>query len=262
MKAELPSNEAACLEALLNYRIIDTLPEASCDDIIWLASELCATPMAAMSLIDSSRRWFKSKVGLTISETSRDVSLCAHALLQPDITVVNDVQADERFVDNPLVTGDPWIRFYAGAPLITPKGEAVGTLCVIDQVQRKLTEPQLNSLRVLSRQVMAQLELRRLFALQEQNRRMLKDYQDKLERTNVLLQKQSVTDDVTGFHNTRSLHQYIDLFLSPTSSEIGQLTLVFFDMDNFKQVVDMHGHLLGANVLKEVAEVVHSHLDT
>lgn len=122
--------------------------------------------------------------------------------------------------------------------------------CVIDQIQRTLTEQQINSLRALSRQLMTQLELRRHVGLQEKNQRILKDYQDKLERMNALLQKQSVTDDVTGFYNTRFLHQYLDQCLSPTSAELEKLTLVFFDMDNFKQVVDKHGHLLGAKVLR------------
>jgi diguanylate cyclase (GGDEF)-like protein len=239
---------------------LDTLPEDSYDDIALLASEICCTPMAALSLIDSTRQWFKSKVGLTISETTRDVAFCAHAILQPDITVVGDAQADKRFADNPLVNGEPGIRFYAGAPLVTPSGEALGTLCVIDQIQRELTDAQLNALRALSRQAMAQLELRRLISLHEQNQRRLEAYQDKLEKTNLLLKKLSVTDDVTGFHNTRFLHQYIDRCLSPIPAPADKLTLVFFDMDDFKQVVDRHGHLLGAKVLKEVAEVVHSHL--
>ena len=262
MKAELPINEAARLEALLNYQILDTLPEDAYDDITLLASEICGTPMAAVSLIDSTRQWFKSKVGLAIPETARDNAFCAHAILEPDITIVSDTEADERFADNPLVTGEPWIRFYAGAPLLTAKGEALGTLCVIDQVQRTLTEKQINSLRALSRQVMAQLELRRHVGLQEKNQQILKEYQDTLERTNAMLQQQSLTDDVTGFNNTRFLHQYLDRCLSPTPGELEKLTLVFFDMDNFKQVVDKHGHLLGAKVLKEVAEVVHSYLDT
>lgn len=261
MKANMPSNEATRLDTLLDYRILDTLPEASYDDITLLASEICGTPMAAVSLIDSTRQWFKSKVGLTITETPRDHAFCAHAILQPEITIVNNVQTDKRFTDNPLVTGDPWIRFYAGAPLITSKGEALGTLCVIDQVQRTLSEAQVNSLGALSRQVMAQLELRRHIGLHEQNQLLLKDYHDKLERTNALYQQQSITDDVTGFNNTRFLHQYLDQFLTPTSAKTKRLSLVFFDMDNFKRVVDKQGHMLGAKVLKEVAQIVHSYLD-
>ena len=209
MKAELPTNETSRLESLLNYRILDTLPEDSYDDITLLASEICATPMAAVFLIDTTRQWFKSKVGLAIPETARDSAFCAHAILQPDVTVGNNALADERFADNPFVTGDPGIRFYAGAPLVTPTGEALGTLCVIDQVQRTLTEQQINSLWALSRQVMAQMELRRLFGLQENNQRILNDYQDKVERTNAMLQKQSITDDVTGYNNTRFLHQFL-----------------------------------------------------
>ncbi|WP_300455824.1 sensor domain-containing diguanylate cyclase [Desulfobacula sp.] len=262
MQAELPSNEAARLDALRDYRILDTLPEDCYDDITLLASEICGTPMAAVSLIDSTRQWFKSRVGLTVPETARENAFCAHTILQADINVVNNVLEDERFADNPLVTGDPWIRFYAGAPLVTPEGKALGTLCVIDQIQRTLTDMQINALRALSRQVMAQLELRRYIKLQAKNQRTLNDYQKKLEQMNALFQKQSVTDDVTGFHNTRFLHQYLNQCLGPVSAELEKLTLVFFDMDNFKQVVDRHGHLLGAKVLKEVAEVVHSYLDT
>lgn len=261
MKAELPKNEASRLKTLLDYEILDTLPEDSYDDITLMASEICGTPMAAVSLIDQTRQWFKSKVGLAVTQTDRDEAFCSHAILQPDITVVNNAQEDERFADNPLVTGDPWIRFYAGAPLFTPKGEALGTLCVIDKVQRTLTDTQINCLGALSRQVMAQMELRRHIRLQEQNQQELKAYQEKLERSNELFQKQSITDDVTGFHNTRFLHQYLDHCLRPETFETAKLSLVFFDMDNFKQVVDQQGHLLGAKVLKEVAEVVRSRLD-
>jgi GAF domain-containing protein len=151
-----------------------------------------------MSLIDSERQWFKSKVGLQISETSRNVAFCAHTILTPDLLIVPNAADDERFANNPLVTGDPWIRFYAGAPLITPTGESLGSLCVVDKVQRTLTDTQTSSLRALSRQLMSQLELRRLRYLQEKNQRVLKDYQRTLEETNQKLMTQSLTDDLTG----------------------------------------------------------------
>jgi diguanylate cyclase (GGDEF)-like protein len=160
-----------------------------------------------------------------------------------------------------LVTGDPWIRFYAGAPLVTPNGEALGTLCVIDKDQRSLSDSQIEALRALSRQVMAQLELRKHINLQKRNQHVLKDYQTELENLNARLHQQSLTDDVTGFRNTRFLHQYLDQRLGTPRDTAKQLTLVFFDLDNFKAVVDKHGHLPGSMVLKEVAEVVHGILE-
>ncbi len=253
MRAQLPGNEQERLAALSEYDILDTLPEAAYDDITHLASEICGTPIAAVSLVDEDRQWFKSEVGLGVPETSREVAFCAHALVGEGMLVVRDAHDDARFADNPLVTGDPKIRFYAGAPLVTPKGEVLGTLCVIDHVQRQLTEQQEQSLGVLARQVMAQLELRRLIT--EQRR-----FRKQLEKANKKLQTASITDDVSGFHNTRFLHQYLDEALEgPSSPEY--LSLVFFDMDGFKQVVDTHGHLLGARMLREVAEVVSGQLD-
>ncbi len=260
MQAELPSNETERIEAVHRYHILDTLKEASYDDIALLASEICKTPIAAVSLIDADRQWFKSVVGLEISQSPREAAFCAHAILQPEILIVPDALEDKRFADNPFVLGDPGIRFYAGAPLLTPEGHALGSLCVIDVVQRTLTEAQAASLRALSRQVMAQLELRRLIDLHEENQRALQKYQRSLEATNAQLQTMSVTDDVTGFHNTRYLHQYLDSYLNPSPDGLTNLSLVFLDMDNFKNLVDRHGHLLGAKVLKEVAEVIHSQL--
>ena len=162
MKAPLPDNEGIRLALLRDYNVLDSLPQQAFDDLVLLAAQICQTPIALISLIDEDRQWFKSRVGLNAAETSRDVAFCAHAILNADAVMeVRDAQLDPRFADNPLVTGDPHIRFYAGAPLVTVDGLALGTLCVIDRVPRELTTEQSAALQALSRMVVAQLELRR-----------------------------------------------------------------------------------------------------
>ncbi len=161
MKAKTLTQETERLEALRQYKILDTPAEQSYDDIIRLAAFICDVPIALISLVDAERQWFKSKVGLDVNETHRDISFCTHAILEPSMMIVNDALRDERFANNPLVTGDPNIRFYAGVPLVSPEGYGIGTLCAIDRQPRELSESQKKTMESLARQVVMQLELQR-----------------------------------------------------------------------------------------------------
>ncbi|MCB1104245.1 MAG: response regulator [Opitutaceae bacterium] len=182
MSHPLPANESERLQSLHDYRILDTLPEQEYDDLAALAAQICDVPISAISLIDETRQWFKARVGLNDSETSRDTSFCAHAICEPDnILIVPDAERDRRFMDNPLVRQNPHIRFYAGAPLVSSSGHALGALCVIDRKPRQLTEEQLKALGVLRRHVVTALELRRMVHEQKTNITRLQETQSALE---------------------------------------------------------------------------------
>lgn len=175
----IPANEAERLEALEAYRVMDTPPEDAFDDLTALAAWSLDVPIALVSLVDADRQWFKSRYGLDALETPRDISFCGHVVADQKIVVVSDALKDERFHDNPLVTDGPKVRFYAGVPLTTPDGHVLGTLCAIDHDAREVTEQQLDTLRILSRQVAAQLELRRQLLL-------TRDYKQLFDNSNVL----------------------------------------------------------------------------
>jgi GAF domain-containing protein len=164
MKARIPDNEAQRLAALREYQVLDSTAEQIYDDITALAAYVCDVPIAMISLVDESRQWFKSKLGLNEQETPRDVAFCAHAILQSEPLIVRDALKDTRFSDSALVTRAPHIRFYAGFPLASPEGFALGTLCAIDRKPRQLSSEQKQAMQSLSRQVMALLELRRVSA--------------------------------------------------------------------------------------------------
>ncbi len=160
--APIPAHEAERLSALYEYDILDTIPEAEYDDITRIAAEICNMPISLISIIDNDRQWFKSRIGLKSPETHRDLAFCAHAILDPEeIMEVPDAEQDERFFDNPLVTGDPNISFYAGVPLVNEDGNALGTLCVIDHKPNALSEEQKVTLTALARQIVAYLEIRK-----------------------------------------------------------------------------------------------------
>ena len=166
-------NESERLEALHSYQIIDTDPEQVFNDLTQLSAFICGTPMALVSLIDEERQWFKAKVGMEPNETPREYSFCQYAMRASDVYEVPDAATDPRFAQNPLVTGSPNIRFYAGAPLLSPEGQPLGTLCTLDTVPRQLSTDQRDALRMLARQVMAHLELRRTRLQLEDERQKL-----------------------------------------------------------------------------------------
>ena len=168
MDAAAPSQEAARVAALDRYAILDTEPEQGFDDLVVLASYVCKTPIAMLSLVDDRRQWFKSRVGVQVRETPKDTSFCAHAIQQEDLFVVPDTLKDPRFKENPMVLGEPHIRFYTGAPLINEEGFALGTLCVIDRQPRELDSDQKEALWALSRLALGQMELRQNLQLLKQ----------------------------------------------------------------------------------------------
>lgn len=156
----IPENEVERLKAVLAYGVIDSPAEVDLDELTLLASQICQTPIALISLLDNTKQFFKSHLGLPVNQTPKEQAFCAHAIMNPSqVMQVNDARSDSRFADNPLLKGDPNIVFYAGAPLISQDGFSLGTLCVIDTKPRALSEMQIESLRILSKQVMKQLEL-------------------------------------------------------------------------------------------------------
>lgn len=224
MRAPDPPDEVERLNALAGYRIAGSPPEPIFDDLTALASHLCGAPISLITLIESDRQWIKSRVGLDIEETSRDVSFCAHAILEDGVFVVPDALADRRFADNPLVTEDPNIRFYAGSPLLTSDGHALGTLCVLDRVPRELSPEQELALAALSRAVMAHLDLHR----QHEQLREL----DRLKDEFVALVSHELRTPLS------SIRGYVELLLEGAGGPLSE------QQEKFLQVVGRNGERL------------------
>ena len=230
--APLPANEAARLHALYSYEVLDSACEAAFDDIARLAARMTGRPIGLVSLIDQDRQWFKARYGLDATEMPRDIAFCAHAILHPDQPmVVPDAMLDPRFADNPMLQALPAPRSYAGVPLVTPDGFALGTLCVVDHAPRPATETDLEILGGLARSVSTALELRRA-----------------MHR----MRDMALTDGLTGLPNRSAMMAALDAVLARRCP----FTLLFIDLDGFKQVNDRCGHAAGDAVLRLVAEVL------
>lgn len=264
--AALPDNERERLAALRTLTVLDSSPEQGFDDLTLLAATICDTPVALVSLVDEHRQWFKSHHGIELDQTDRDVSFCAHAILESDrVLEVPDATLDSRFADNPLVTGAQQFRFYAGAPLVTDEGYALGTLCVLDHRPRRLEPRQRAALEALARQAAAQLKLRSMHrALQDalesarsyQNE--LEEYQTRLRHLNMQLHAQAVTDPLTGLYNRLALTQQLNQAVARCHRSGEYLSLLLIDADHFKSYNDRFGHQVGDVILRQLATVIRS----
>jgi diguanylate cyclase (GGDEF)-like protein len=225
MEAVVPQEEPARLAALYAMDLLDQGPNPCFDRITRLAAHAFGVPIALVSLVDADRQWFGSRVGLDASETPRCDAFCAHAILEPDLFVIEDARSDTRFFDNPLVLGPPGIRFYAGAPIAAPSGHRLGTLCIIDQQPR---------------------------SLELAERGALRDMADLVERELSVIDV-ALTDELTGLGNRRSFVQSGSQLVALADRRNEPISLLFADLDGLKAVNDGSGHALGDQLIRSAA---------
>lgn len=262
-----PDNDAERLAALRAARLLDTPREQAFDDLVNLAVAVAGKSMAAVSLVDEDRQWFKARHGFDTCETPRDRSFCQYAILEPHrLMLVEDAEQDERFAGRLPVIGGKSIRFYAGVPLLDGEGMALGSLCVFDSVPGTLEASQAAALRALARQAGHVIELRRVTrALDQQVRestwfeRELARYAELLERQNAQLAEQARTDPLTGLSNRRAFSTALALEIERANVAGSPLCVALLDLDHFKSINDVHGHAEGDRVLAEVGKVLQAH---
>ena len=225
-KPDIPKDEKSRLKSLKSLNILDTAPEERYDRLTRIANKLFGVPIALVSLVDENRQWFKSSFGLNVTETSRDISLCGHAILGDDIFVISDTHKDKRFSDNPLVLGDPNIRFYAGCPLRTRDGSKLGTMCIIDREPRNLKINDKNILKDLAAMVEREFELEQLV----------------------------IIDELTKISNRSGFMLFAEQSLNFSRRKVLPATLVFFDLNKFKTINDTYGHAEGDKALTIFAD--------
>lgn len=243
----LPVNEQPRLRALHRLNILDTPEEEVFNAITRLTAALVETPIALISLVDARRQWFKARVGVQLCESSRETSFCAHAIVKGGLFEIEDARQDERFADNPLVRGELDIRFYAGMPLVLPGGEAIGTLCVIDRVPRRLDATQRMALEVLARNVVTELELRqRIYELEAEVTRR--------REAEIRIMHLATRDPLTNLPNRAALMDRLHQGIRVAARDHTQLGVLFLDLDNFKLINDTLGHDVGDALLQAVAE--------
>ncbi len=260
----LPDSETERIEALERYKILDTEPEKAFDDLARLAADITDMPIALIGLIDRERQWFKAAVGTELNDIRREHSFCQHAIFEPsDLLIVADAREDERFQDLPLVTRPPNICFYAGAPIVSMDGAALGTLCVMDQVPRELNKARRASLRALAQQVMGQLDLRWVIDELRNNLEILERYEDQIEaykkhvqQINTQALERRATDELTGVTNREAFEARLEEEFQRASRYDTPLSLVLLDLDGFAAFNEENGREAGDDVLRRVARLL------
>lgn len=241
--APLPADEEERHKSLKSLNILETAMEERFERVTRLASRLLDMPISAITLLDGQRQWFKSVQGLNASETSRDVSFCAHAVLGDEIMQVEDACKDERFHDNPLVTGDPGIRFYAGHPVKAPDGRTIGALCVIDRKPRSLTPHQIEDLKDLAAMVEIEIKSEQMASAQIRMNAELKE-----------AKKAVLVDPLTRLWNRAGGQEFLGRQHALAIKNGEKFCIGMIDIDHFKKINDTYGHAAGDDVLREVAK--------
>lgn len=248
--------------ALDRYQIVDSDAELAFDDLAKLASTICATPSAVISLVDHDRQWFKARVGCERTSTSRSTAVCDHAIRSPHtVTVIEDLRDDARFTDNPVLRADGTV-FYAGAPILSMDGYPIGTICVFDQVPRVLGDNQRQSLAALARQAQHLMALRNLLGEQQGQIEDAERDREALARQHEHLRQLSRHDPLTGLLNRAALKELMSRTDVQDWTRHNSYGLLLLDIDHFKQINDNHGHLHGDNVLRAVADAVRASIRT
>jgi diguanylate cyclase (GGDEF)-like protein len=238
-----PENEPTRLDALRALDILDTAAEPQFNTFVRVAALLTGTPIALLGFMDSTRQWLKANLGLAgVTQISRDISLCAHTILQDSVLEIPDTRRDPRFADNPLVTGSHGVRFYAGAAICLTDGSRVGSLCVIDRKPRKLNREQLEVLRQLAQAAAGQVEGRRAMQL--------------LHETSGEIQYHTTHDALTGLVNRSEFEARLRRLLQKAREERSEHALLYLDVDQFKLVNDSCGHAIGDQLLQEIAKLL------
>lgn len=234
--AALPKDERARLRALEAYALLDSPPERNLDDLVALTARILGTPIALVTLLGAERQWFKARFGLEVEHIPRAHAFCAHTILEPDgCLVVEDATQDPRFADSALVTGELELRFYAGVPLLTEAGHAIGTLCVLDTAPRRITADQIASLQDIARAVITTLDLWRVA---EEHRRL------------------ALTDALTGLPNRPAMIRAVEQEIARQRRDRGRFGLLYIDLDGFRALSDRYGQTIGDAALREVADVL------